>query len=1428
MIKKITQLSLSIALISGFAYAKEISNVGHRNSPNQGNTMLGSCNPSTAITSLDINNVRTIILINGDMWWDAVANVNVARYEIPKNSGKTSLFAGAIWIGGYDNASNLKVAAQTYRQQGSDFWPGPLDLSTTDVSNPTCNKFNRHFKLTREEVEAFTADWATNGSNIDMSLYPVIKDWPGNGTGDQAHLLAPFYDNNGNDLYEPEDGDFPKFYFEKLPSPYPSNSGMDPCGKDILLGDVNLWWVFNDKGNIHVESGGDQIGVEIQAQAFAFATNDDINNMTFYRYKIINRNTTLQLNQAYFGAWVDPDLGDATDDYVQCDVKRGLGICYNSLEFDAGAQGYGANPPASGLDFFEGPEADIGDGIDNDRDSCWDCTKYIESNDSIIRIHDDNSYYTIGNDTATHHPGPYVSLSGDTISGREKIIMSSFVYYINTPPNPGQGDPGTAQEYYNYLSGFWKDGTVFSFGGDGYSGLTCHLTPAVPCKFMFPADTDPKGWGTNGAVTSTSQATCWNWTEEAAGTSGNDRRFMQAAGPFTLTPGAVNYITTGAVWARATGGGRLASVSLLKRADDYAQGLFDHCFKVTNGPDAPDMTIRELNKSFIITLTNDNPLRNNYKENYVEIDPNFTVNSFFRFEGYRIYQLKDATVTAQELCNVDKAREIAHFDIKNGIGPIINFVAGQVPCSNITPAGNNWNAYYAIQDDVVKTPIDNGISHSFIDTVDAFTAGRLINHKTYYFMAVAYAYNSDEVPSIDPYTTPAGKNAPYLAGRNNIKVYAAIPHQISVEMNGTVANSSVGDGPEITRIEGGGHGTRSNSLEFISADNINPDGASELESPPYYIHHPSYQAGRGPVEIKVYDPVKVNGGDFELWATDTSSSGIWVLKNLGSNKADTSHKTLGASYQQIFSDYGFYVNMFQTLNGIGTGMQPGDSAMGAIDAGYEESGKVNQGSNWLGGVKDKDGTTVPTSYYDWIAAGNASTDNKYNWGTSTTQSTGNYQDDNAIWEGILGGTWAPMRFARLSNTTSFNETSPAPPSSLYSAAQKRDIIERAMTSVDVVFTSNRRLWTRCPVIEMQYATANSEGGAAKNTLRKHISWADSLMTTPAAAGDSGFSYFPGYAVDVETGERLNMAFGEDSYIRTAKGFSSDMGADLKWNPDANDTITDPNTGVAYYSFGGKHAVYIFGHVDSTISKPLVPSSQWDTLYMPGYDRGATLGTLLRRTGAVTVVNRGLRQLWATCAWIGYTKLNTGFSGEPVLSGGNDVRVRIRVSKPYQHFSTGTVPANLVSNNGMPHYTFSMGRYASTTGSLDVAKNGLDSINVVPNPYYAYSDYDKKAFDSRIKIVNLPSNCKVRIYTTSGTLIRTLYRDVSNLSEGTSVGGDANNKGLTFDTTIDWDLRNEKGVPVASGIYLIHVEAPGLGERTLKWFGVMRPIDLDTF
>jgi hypothetical protein len=48
------------------------------------------------------------------------------------------------------------------------------------------------------------------------------------------------------------------------------------------------------------------------------------------------------------------------------------------------------------------------------------------------------------------------------------------------------------------------------------------------------------------------------------------------------------------------------------------------------------------------------------------------------------------------------------------------------------------------------------------------------------------------------------------------------------------------------------------------------------------------------------------------------------------------------------------------------------------------------------------------------------------------------------------------------------------------------------------------------------------------------------------------------------------------------------------------------------------------------------------------------------------------------------------------------------------------------------------------------------------------------------------------------------------------------------TETDWNLKNGAGVPIASGMYIIHIDAGELGEKILKWMGVMRELDLDSF
>jgi hypothetical protein len=199
----------------------------------------------------------------------------------------------------------------------------------------------------------------------------------------------------------------------------------------------------------------------------------------------------------------------------------------------------------------------------------------------------------------------------------------------------------------------------------------------------------------------------------------------------------------------------------------------------------------------------------------------------------------------------------------------------------------------------------------------------------------------------------------------------------------------------------------------------------------------------------------------------------------------------------------------------------------------------------------------------------------------------------------------------------------------------------------------------------------------------------------------------------------------------------------------------------------------------------------------------------------TAEKKTITEVWKDCMWV---SVPMAVPAQAWLS--SDVKIRLRMTHPYRIF---TNDSTATSNNYKPKYRFSTDSKVGMVKQIEVAKSALDIINIVPNPYYAYSGYEQNQLDNRVKIVNLPSKCTVRIYSPAGVLIRTYKRDAPLDNSSGSTFPESNSS-----TSIDWDLKNSVGVPIASGMYIIHIDAPGVGERTIKWFGAMRPIDLDTF
>lgn len=1372
------------------------------NKPTNDKGLAAGClNPENS-AALELNNVRTIIYAGGDMWWDR--NSRTARYEIPKGSGKHSLYLGSLWVGGISDDNTLKVAAQRYSENGPDFYTGPLSTNgDASIEAETCKEFDKIWKITRAEVARHRLctqkpdlpDCEGYLANIPQS----ILDWPaisfadndpassGNLPSVQYHY-APFIDVDDNGDYNPEGGDYPAYDLD----------GKADCQNNrtpFLYGDETLFWIFNDKGNYHYETQSNPIGLEVRAQAFAFATNDEINNMTFYNYEIINRGTTT-LKECYFGVNTDADLGYEKDDFVGCDVMRGFGYVYNGDENDAvgnapTATQYGTHPPAVGIDFFEGPYADP-----NNKDDVFD-------------INDTETWYALNG----------VGY-GDGIKDNERIGMRRFIYYRSD--GSALSDPEAGIEYYNLLRGLWKNGAFMVFGGTGYPGNTSPTM--LRADFMYPGDSDPYDWGTKGVDPQfewTQKNPCPGCDEGQPG----DYRFVQSAGPFLLKPGAVNDITTGAVWARAYQGLAFESVELVRKADDKAQQLFDNCFKILNGPDAPDVTVQELDRELILYWTN-SELSNNRMNTYAEEDYSIPESQVpdkedreYKFQGYLVYQVINGSITAEERHDLNKARLIAQCDLRdfdaqgNAIGTLVNYTVDQdlgINMPQVEVQGSN-----------------EGIFQSLRVTEDAFAAGadkRLVNHKTYHFLVLAYAYNSFKKYDPNDVNGLDGQKKPFLAGRKSamgaIQASSGIPHITAPETYGTVINSFYGDMPEITRIEGNGNGG--------NLADLSPETEAALLQPPYYAEQATYRRGAGPVKIKVVDPLALEKGTYYLALTGPIQStgpfkmlrvtSRWALLNAEMDTLALSDNDLSINTEQLLFD-----KKTQAFIGISVvvqqSKQPGNDR--EVNNGFLATGMEmeNMADVYMGFVPDND--IIPT--LNWILSGNQNSGEPGILPDNSMDRSESYEKASIG----NGGSLAPFIL------TSYGPDAPGWDYNIPTSAYKPDMLQ----SIDLVLTADKSKWSRVPVLETagdavkaykhpdllddqgilprkldlrRSPSVDKSGNFATDNGTQTGNLLSGASGDPEAANyisEWGMGWFPGYAISIETGERLNLAFGEDSYLAFANG------RDMLFNPTGVSPNASPDLGQVLSELGdavlgGKHFIYVFGSNVAYASKYLAT---------PRYDAGASAMELFKQSEAVlqgpgTLAQRlersdSLKALVMRSAM--WTGIPVALTGRSWLSG--ELRVRMRVSKPYMQY--GTYAHDQVAepkNDNQPLYRFSLDGMAPATQQPGAALSALDLINVVPNPYYAYNVYEKDQLDNRVRITNLPPECTVSIYNVSGTLIRRFNKGTNNI------------------TSLDWDLTNYAHVPIASGIYIIHIKVPGVGERVIKWFGVLRPTDLSDF
>jgi len=517
------------------------------------------------------------------------------------------------------------------------------------------------------------------------------------------------------------------------------------------------------------------------------------------------------------------------------------------------------------------------------------------------------------------------------------------------------------------------------------------------------------------------------------------------------------------------------------------------------------------------------------------------------------------------------------------------------------------------------------------------------------------------------------------------------------------------NGPQLRRIEGQGNGGMILEFAQYMHDSI-------LNSPSSIYNFPLYENNMGPVYVDIYNPTLTPSGNFLIVFNDTTfdavgndildSSSKWYLVHIPTNDTVFGDSTIASNYTQDISQWGMKIRTKPTDN-PGTSFYTNNGFLTA------SMSFANPALDWLTGLSDNDFIINQ----NWIRSG-----------TSSPLDFGGI-DDYEIFENIINGTWAPYRLCAFSATDLSYRGGPAW-NKFNSLTQMRNL-----ASVDVVFTSDKSKWTRCPVLEMQDEAFISFGNAIKHNMRK----SQSVDKNGLKVGDAGYNaaegdfggtqpfgmgWFPGYALNLETGERLNMAFGEDSY------FTLENGADMVWNPTS--TIDVSNA-----IFGSKHYVYVFGH-NGDLTYTGDPYMGNGLKNIPVYDQGVAMYELLKAAelSSGSLSDSYKRQVYADAMWVNIPLLKPGHN---LLE--TDVTIKLRVSKKYRQQNIAN------TNNTNPKYLFN--------------KNTLVGINSVYKSEQNFLLYPNPASTELNIEYKLARNAYITIYNAIGEKLKEIKLETEN-------------------------------------------------------------------
>lgn len=276
-----------------------------------------NCQSTSAVGHLDNLRLKAAISNTGTLFRDASGAALMVSTD---TSGgvleAATLYSSSLWFVAQGDQGQIALIAPTYNWLQNGFSAGPLDPATGQSDLAVCTNFDRLWSVSAEDIADHLIDWADNGV-IDQPVEAIMA-WPGR---NNPHFepyngfplpyadiaMAPFFDNNGDGIYNPLDGDYPDVELAENP---PSQ----------------LIWCIYSRADVGLQLGQ-------TAWVYSCTGNSPLNRTVFVRFDLTYLGAT-ELTDAYVGLWSDPDLGCYTDDFIGSYPAANACFVYNSDDVD--------------------------------------------------------------------------------------------------------------------------------------------------------------------------------------------------------------------------------------------------------------------------------------------------------------------------------------------------------------------------------------------------------------------------------------------------------------------------------------------------------------------------------------------------------------------------------------------------------------------------------------------------------------------------------------------------------------------------------------------------------------------------------------------------------------------------------------------------------------------------------------------------------------------------------------------------------------------------------------------------------------------------------------------------------------------------------------------------------------------------------------